>query len=340
MRAFLNAIDYHFPDQRRDNKELVALNANWDEAAILRKTGIRSRPIAGPTETASDLAFQAATKLLDRTGFPRGRIDVLLFCTESPDYPLPPSACLLQSRLNLPRTCGAFDYNLGCSGFTYGLWLARALILSGSAQSILLLCADTYTKYCNPHDIVTATIFADAAGAALITASPDLALAEIGSSIVGTDGRGAENIIVRAGGARHPRSSRSEMPPAKLDENARDSAHLFMNGPEIYGFTLATLKPEIERLLAQVEIAWGNVDRFFVHQANRYMLESLRSLMGLTAEQMPVDMECVGNTVSASLPILLARSDERGDIPAGAKCVLAGFGVGYSWAMTYLKWRS
>jgi len=340
VTAYLRALEYHVPQTARSNDDLVRLNPTWDSKAIYAKTGICARPIAAAEETAADLGCCAAEKLFAATGLRRGAVDALVFCTQSPDYFLPTTACMLQTRLGLPCSCAAFDINLGCSGFTYGLWLAGALVRSQSAGNILLIVGDTYSKYCNPHDLATATIFADGAAAALITASPQDTLAAIGPSVLGTDGRGAENLIVRAGAARHRAAPGTPQPRPEDNQNQRSEDHLFMNGPEIYTFTLSRVHSAIAELLEKVALGWGEIDLFLLHQANRFMLEQLRRKMNIPPEKMPIDVEDLGNTVSASLPILVQRCQARGILKPGHKCVLAGFGVGYSWAMTFLQWQS
>jgi len=334
MKANLLGVQYHMPSPVCTNEDLVAVNPSWDAAKIFQKTGILQRHVTGSEETASDLAYAAAKKLFAELAFDPVAVDALLFCTQSPDYLLPTTACILQDRLKLPTTCGAMDYNLGCSGFTYGLWLARSMILSGSATNVLLVMAETYSKYCDIHDMATATIFGDAAAAALVSSSAEGALAEIGPTVVGTDGRGWKNLIVRAGAARCPRCS-TESP---ADAKQQKDEHLFMNGPEIFRFTLESVRAAIQRLLDRSAIGWDDVDLFLMHQANRFMLESLRDTMKIPPEKMPIDMADCGNTVSASIPVLMRRCFDRGILKSGQKCVLAGFGVGYSWAMTELKW--
>jgi 3-oxoacyl-[acyl-carrier-protein] synthase-3 len=312
--VYLRDIEVSLPETVRSNEDLVRMNPTWDAGKIYAKTGIRARRVAGPDETAADLGCRAAARLLDRPGVDRSQVDALLFCTESPDYPLPPTACTLQTRLGLSVDCAALDYNLGCSGFTYGLWLANALVESASARNVLLIVADTYSKYCNPHDLATVAIFGDGGAAALITADSGRALAKIGATVLGTDGRGAEHLIVRGG------------------------AYLAMNGPAVYAFTLSAVQASIQKLLDKVGLQWQDVDLFLLHQANRYMLDQLRINMQIPAEKMPIDMEDIGNTVSASIPVLIRRCTDRAILKAGDRCVLAGFGVGYSWATTFVQW--
>ena len=326
MKAYLQAIQYYLPPKTVTNEQLVAANPTWNSENIFAKTGIRTRHCALESQTASDLGFEAASAVIREARVDVAGIDALLLCTQSPDYPLPTSACLLQERLGLPRTTACFDYNLGCSGFTYGLWLARALVLSGSCRNVLLIMADTYSKYCEPSDLATASIFGDAGAAALVTREKPMGIATIGPTVLGTDGRGAENLIVRAGGARTPRE------PTHKDQC------LYMNGPEIFAFALSSVRHAIGRLLEENQLTWDQVDWFLFHQASKFVLDKLRESMRIPADKMPIALEDVGNTVSATIPLLLRRQLDRQCFIPGQTCVLAGFGVGYSWAMTLLKW--
>jgi 3-oxoacyl-[acyl-carrier-protein] synthase-3 len=325
MSCYLAAISHYLPDNVVTNADLATENPGWEPEKLYRKTGIRQRHVASANETAADLGTQAAQRLLERSNFDRGSIDTLIVGTQSPDHFLPGDSALLQERLGLPTTCAAFDVTLGCSGYTYGLWLARALILSGSSRHILLVSTDTYSRYCEPHDVTTVTLFGDAAGATLLTGEPRGALAEVGPTILGTDGRGACNLIVRDGAARS--STHAGSPP-----------RLFMNGPEILSFTLDSVKTGIERLLDVTHLNWDQVDLFLMHQANRFLLENLRLKMGIDPERLPIDVEQIGNTVNASIPLLISRMIERGQLTGPRTCVLAGFGVGYSWAMSLVRW--
>lgn len=326
MNAYLQGVQYYLPATRVTNEQLIAANPSWNGKDIYTKTGIKTRHHAAENETASDLGFKAANNLIREAGMDAGGIDALLFCTQSPDYPLPTTACLLQERLGLPRTTACFDYNLGCSGFTYGLWLARALIVSESCKNVLLILADTYSKYCEPTDLATASVFGDAGAAAIVTREQSKGIATIGSTVLGTDGRGAENLIVREGGARTPRTP-----------NSSDRC-LYMNGPEIFAFALSSVRHAIDRLLTENQLKWEQVDWFLFHQAGKIILDKLRASLRIPADKMPIELEDVGNTVSATIPLLLRRHLDRQCFFPGQTCVLAGFGVGYSWAVTLLTW--
>jgi 3-oxoacyl-[acyl-carrier-protein] synthase-3 len=325
MNCYLAGIAHDLPERVVTNADLAAENPGWEAEKLFKKTGIRQRHVAVAGETAADLGFRAAERLLDRSGFDRGSIDTLIVGTQSPDHFLPGDSAFLQDRLGLATTCAAFDVTLGCSGYTYGLWLARALILSGSSRNVLLVSADAYSRYCDSHDVTTVTLFGDAAGATLLTSESRGALAEVGATVLGTDGRGACNLIVRDGAARS--SAQPGSPP-----------RLFMNGPEILSFTLESVKAGIERLLEVTDLAWDQVDLFLMHQANRFLLENLRLKIGIDPARLPIDVEQTGNTVNASIPLLISRMIERGQLDGPRTCVLAGFGVGYSWAMSLVRW--
>lgn len=338
MSAYLLGLQYFLPETIRSNEDLVALNPGWNAEKIFRNTGIRQRRIAGPNETASDLGYVAAERLLAELDFDRNRIDALLFCTQSPDFFLPTTACLLQHRLKLPTSCGAFDFNLGSSGFTYGLWLARSLILSRAAAHVLLVVGDTYSKYLDSHDLATVAIFGDGAAAALIGPSPEKAIAQVGETVVGTDGSGAQHLMVANGCARFPRGTHAPAAHAETDTRRTEGDCLSMNGIEIFSFTLSTVQRGIAQLLERTSLRWDDVDLFLFHQANRFILEQLRRGMAIPEEKLPIDLEDCGNTVGASIPILVRRCRDAGLVKPGQRCVLAGFGGGYSWAMTDLAW--
>jgi 3-oxoacyl-[acyl-carrier-protein] synthase-3 len=259
----------------------------------------------------------------------------LLYCTQTPDYILPTTACILQHRLGLPISCGALDFNLGCSGYVYGLGLAKALIESRQARTILFLTADTYSRLLNRADKSVRTLFGDGASATLIVAQEHDTL--IGPFIYGTDGSGAENLIVHAGGMR-----RAVVPQAELvaddSGNARTVNDLYMNGAEIFNFTLRAVPEAVTQLLHKAGIAQEAVDLFVFHQANRFMLDHLRRKLRIPAEKFVFAMEDFGNTVSSTIPIALHQAQTRGQLTPGALVMLVGFGVGYSWGATLVRW--
>lgn len=335
MSACIRAIEYYLPAQVLTSAALVAEFPGWTVEKIQSKTGIEERRIAAADEFASDLAVKAA-EMLFASGVDRKSIDALLYCTQSPDYFLPTTACLLQQRLGLPTTIAALDFNLGCSGYIYGLGLARGLIESGQAGRVLLLTAETYSKFIHPEDRSVRTLFGDAAAATLVETSESGGLN--GPFVYGTDGSGALNLIVPAGGLRKPHTDNPEVTTDDAG-NRRTENHLYMNGPEIFNFTLRVVPATVESLLAKSGLVLEDIGLFVFHQANQYMLEHLRKRLGVPAERFVVSMQKCGNTVSSTIPIALKMAWEAGQLRRGMKVMLLGFGVGYSWGGTIMEWR-
>ncbi|MBN3728445.1 ketoacyl-ACP synthase III [Burkholderia sp. Ac-20379] len=334
-RAAILDIASHLPDGVLGNDALAALYPEWPAEKILAKTGIRERRIAADGETASDLAFAAAQRLFAKGTVSAAQIDFVILCTQAPDYILPASACILQHRLGIPTHAGAFDVNLGCSGYVYGLSLAKGLVETGAARCVLLLTADTYSKYLHPLDKSVRTLFGDGATATAIGVDEhgDAGGAEpIGPFVFGTDGRGAGNLIVRAGLFREPRSAASAVEREDASGNVRTDEHLYMNGAEVMAFSLAEVPRAADRLLERANLARDDIGCFVLHQANRFMLEALRKKMKIPEDRFPILVEHTGNTVSSTLPLALEQLRADGRLARGTRAMLLGFGVGYSWA--------
>lgn len=312
----------HIPGQTLGNEALAELFPEWSADGIFQKTGIRRRPIAAAGECASDLAYGAARVLL--SGCDRNAVGFLLFCTQSPDFALPSSACMLQDRLGLPTSCGALDFNLGCSGFVYGLALACGLLARRECTQLLLLTADTYSKMLAPDDKTTRALFGDAGAATLLSIDSGNGL---DSFVFGTDGKGAEMLIREVGGFRPVVNS-----PEGSRLPSRTGSWLRMAGPDIYNFTLRAVPELIEKVCHKAGLRKTEVDYFVFHQANAFMLEALRRKLEIPREKFEVSIENFGNTVSSSIPIALLEGLKAGRIRKGMKVLLAGFGVGLSWA--------
>lgn len=329
-KAFIKAISYYLPEKVLTNEDLIKEFPEWTVEKVAGKVGINQRHVAERDETAADMATSAAEKLFSEHAIDRDEIDFVLLCTQSPDYYLPTSACIIQHKLGLPTTSGALDFNLGCSGFVYGLSLAKGLIAAGIAKNVLLLTSETYTKHIHPDDKGNRTIFGDAAAATLIS-TDGFALIEEFS--LGTDGKGAENLIVRKGGLRQPNPSNS----MKVDENNNEifSDFLYMNGGEIFNFTSEAVPVLVNDVLLKNELAINDIDLFVFHQANKYMMNYLRKLIDIEKEKFYFCLENVGNTVSSTIPIALYEA--RNEKLLHGNILIAGFGVGYSWGATILK---
>ena len=334
MHARLTAIEYYLPEKILSTRDLSTEFPEWSVEKIDDKTGISQRHIARPEECASDLAVAAARKLFDSGACRPEEIDFVLLCTQSPDYFLPTTACLVQDRLGIPTTAGALDFNLGCSGFVYGLGLAEGLIASGQATRVLLLTAETYSKFLHPRDKSVRTLFGDAAAATLLVGSEQ---PYVGPFVYGTDGAGAPNLIVPAGGMRRARTAETAIATEDDSENVRSQDNLFMAGGEIFNFTLSAVPKSIHALLEKAQVSFEGIDLFVFHQANRFMLDHLRKRMKIPIEKFQVSMAHCGNTVSSTIPIALKEALREGRLKEGCTVMLVGFGVGYSWGATLLR---
>lgn len=332
MEAYIKAISYYLPQKVRTNEELVSMFPEWTVKKITKKVGIEERHVSGDGECASDMAVAAAEKMFTEHGIDRNDIDFVLLCTQSPDYFLPSSSCVIQERLGLKTSCGAFDYNLGCSGFVYGLAVAKGLIAAGIAKNVLLLTSETYTKHLHERDKGNMTIFGDAAAATLVSTD---GFASIGEFSLGTDGKGRENLIVRTGGMRCP----SKAGDTSYDENGnpKSSDHLFMNGSEIFNFTAEIVPPLVDDVLSKNKLLKENVNLFIFHQANKYILDFLKDMVGVEDDRFYYYFSKVGNTVSSTLPIALWNA--YGENRAIGNVLIAGFGVGYSWGGCILNFK-
>ena len=321
--AKIAAVDYYLPQKQLSNEALCEEFPDWSVEKISAKTGITSRRIAANNECSSDLAVAAAEKLFSQ-GLDRSKVDFLVFCTQSPDYFLPTTACLLQDRLGIPTSAGALDFNLGCSGYVSGLGLAKGLIESGQASGVLFLTGETYSKFLDPEDRSVRTVFGDGASATFLTGEESEA-SIIGPFIYGTDGSGAKNLIVQGGAFR--------------DSDGSADPHLRMNGSEIFSFTLKSIPSLVQQTLAKAELTTDDVDWFVFHQANKFMLEHLRDKIGIPEEKFAICLDECGNTVSSSIPIALKELAVAGQLKPGQKIMLVGFGVGYSWGATIVHWK-
>lgn len=321
--AQIGPIAVHLPQRVETNAELQQAFPSWDLSLIEEKTGIRQRHIAAEGETSSDLAVAASEQLFADHQIDRQSIDFVLFCTQTPDYPLPTTSCLIQDRLGLPTTCGALDFNLGCSGYVYGLAMADGLIQSGVAKRILLLTAETYTKYIDAEDRSLRTIFGDAGAATLVTASDERSL---WGFKFGSDGSGGDMLLVGDGGAR---AAEDAMRPR---HRKRWKSRLYMDGPSLINFTVDAVPRLIEQILHEQQLRDDDISLYLMHQATWKMLEQLRLRMDVRPERLPIELADLGNTVSCTLPILIDQMRTAGRIDPQSVNMLVGFGVGLSWA--------
>jgi len=330
--AYIKAISYYLPEKVVTNEELLKEFPEWSVDKVAAKVGVDARHLADVDETAGDMAEKAARKLFDEYNVDPNSIDFLLLCTQSPDHFLPSTACILQDRLGIPTSAGAFDYNLGCSGCVYGIAMANSFIKSGLAKNILLLTAETYQKYLHPLDKSNRSIFGDGAAACLVSTE---GIAEIGEFCLGTDGSGAKHLIVETGAARH--KTATGVVTEDEDGHQKFDDYLYMNGSAIFNFTLDAVPIMMKEILAKNNMEKDDVDYYVFHQANKFMLNTIRKVCVLPKSKFYVNLSETGNTVSSTVMIGLKQSLDAGTISSGMKVMVTGFGVGLSWGGTILK---
>jgi 3-oxoacyl-[acyl-carrier-protein] synthase-3 len=338
MGSRILAIESYLPQRRETIDDVRAEYPHWPVDKIAAKTGIRARRLAAEDETAGDLAFHAATALLQKHPQWRTEIDYLIYCSQSPDHLIPSTACVLQHRLGLSENCGAYDFQLGCSGYVYGLQMAHALIAAKEARRVLLVTSDTYSKYIHPGDRTVRMLFGDGASATLIIDDEEQTSA-LGPFVVGTDGGGAPNLIVPAGGFRLPRSEQTSAEYVDAAGCVRSQNHLYMDGQAVFSFAISRVPPLVAATLDRAGLTVADIDWFVYHQANRFMLENLAICSNIPREKMVYYLEEVGNTVSSSIPMAIEHYVNQGRIVRGQRLLLVGFGVGYSWGACVIEWR-
>ncbi|MBW7891157.1 MAG: ketoacyl-ACP synthase III [Chitinophagaceae bacterium] len=332
--ARISAISYYLPSTELTNEQLNELFPEWSVDKIMNKVGITSRRVAAQHECTSDLAVQAAKKLIEEYQLKTEAIEFLILCTQTPDYFLPTTACLIHERLGLLQSAGAIDINQGCSGFIYGLSLAKGLIASGEASNVLLITAETYSKLLHPEDKGNRSIFGD--GAAAIYIHGEQQGGYIEKIVLGTNGTGAPNLIVKNGAMRSQKTGDKTL-HTNEEGNPYNDNYLYMNGAEIFNFTLESVPLLVNKVLEKNKLTLEEIDLFVFHQANKFMLDYLRKKIKIPTERFFVYMAHCGNTVSSTIPIALKNAFIEGKIKPGSRVLIAGFGVGYSWGGTVLQ---
>ena len=330
--AYIKAISYYLPERILTNEDLVRDFPEWSVDKVSNKVGVNIRHLSAEGETAGDMAEKAARQLFKEYDVDPKSIDFILLCTQSPDYFLPSTACLLQERLGIPTSSGAFDYNLGCSGCIYGMAIAKGLITAGIARNVLLLTAETYCKYLHPTDKSNRSIFGDGAAACLISSK---GFAEIGEFVLGTDGSGANHLIVKTGAARQKEKTGQFL----TDEEGHVwyDDYLYMNGGAIFNFTLDAVPEMMNQVLTKNGVTKDEIDYYIFHQANKFMLNTIRKVCVLPKDKFYINMADTGNTVSSTVLIGLKECINNHIIDKGDKVMISGFGVGLSWAGTLLR---
>jgi 3-oxoacyl-[acyl-carrier-protein] synthase-3 len=318
----IKAIETALPKNSFKISSLKKNNPTWNIKEIINKTGIEKIWYTKKNQTALDLGFQASKKILKKIN--KKTIDTLIYVTQSPEYFLPTTACILQHKLGLNNSIKAFDINLGCSGFVYALFVASSLVQNNMSKNILIVCADTYTKYIASSDRTNKTIFSDGASATVVSKSNKK---YFGKFLMGTDGSGYKDLIVERGASRDG------------FQNA-NKAKLFMNGSKIFMFTAGNIPENIKKLLKISKIKKEKIKTFFFHQGSKVILNSLKNSLKLPNHKVYNNLRFLGNTVSSTIPFSLKQANKEKKIINNDLIVLSGFGVGLSWGSCIIKWNN
>ncbi|MCF8227919.1 MAG: ketoacyl-ACP synthase III [Bacteroidales bacterium] len=335
MKSIIKAIEYYLPEKVLRNEDIAQKFPDLKIDDLTRLTGVYERHVADKDQTAGDLAIQAAEKLFTKNKLNRKKIDFLILCTSLGDYITPATSNILQDKLALPNHCGTFDFNQGCTGYTYGLSLAKGLIESGQAANVLLITSETISKKIHPKDKSNMAIFGDGAAATWITVSNKKE--GIGQFVFGTDGSRYETIHIKDGGARFPYPGTISKDYQDDFGNVRNDGCFYMNGSEVFTFSLNTAPVMIGEILQKHSLTKDDIKLFVLHQANRIILESIFKKLKIRKDQEFYCLEKWGNTVQSTIPIALKEAQDQGLITSGDKVIAAGFGVGMSWSGTLLQ---
>lgn len=322
MNYKIQALEYYLPERIIDNKYLFE-KSGIDIEFLENKIGIKTRHIAAENETTSDMATKAAILLAERNKLDLDKVDLLILCTQNPDYKLPTTACIVQNNLKLKTSCIAFDINLGCSGFIYSLAIAGSFLKTGLAKYGIIIMVDQYSKLIDYQDKNTASLFGDAATASLIVACTD-SNGVLGVNF-GTDGSNADKLIANNSG---------------VALNPEKSKYLYMDGREIFKFSVQVVPKSVNDILEKNKLKVSDIKFFIFHQANKYMLSEIQKRIGISDQQMIIDLEDYGNTVSSTIPIAYKNVLTKGVLKNNDLLIFCGFGVGLSWGTILYRYNN
>lgn len=335
MRVKISKVAYHLPESIVTNGMLSKANPEWNIKRVEVRTGVSSRHIADTDETALDLAYQACNKLFQENTDLKSKIDGIVFCTQSEDYVMPPNSCVLHDRLGLTEDVFAIDFNLACSGYIYGLAMVRGLLATGMTTNVLLINADTYSKFIHPKDKSTRLLFGDGAAVSWIEVSDnEQGIMDISCA---TSGGSHQLLMIPAGGSRLPRSEDTRVPTVDVSGNVRTPEHLHMDGIGILNFVKSRIPGQIRQLVERNGLTLADIDQFVFHQASKMALDSLKQLLDIDSHKVFSNISEIGNTVSASIPIALRDAQDQGIISPGHLILMCGFGVGLSWGSALVR---
>jgi 3-oxoacyl-[acyl-carrier-protein] synthase-3 len=335
MGVFIKHIEYYLPKKVISNLDLAKDNPEWDIEKIEKKTGVKNRHVVEPDQTALDIAIKAIEKLFVSGVVSKDQIDAVIFCTQSQDYVMPANSFLIHKYFDFNQNVWTFDYNLACSGYIFGLAITRGIIETGLAKNVLLINSETYSKYLNPKDRSTNILFGDGAAASVISSENSSGIIDI---ILSSNGEKFDTFYIPAGGMKIPKSSDTKKTDIDHSGNVKSLENIHMNGFAVWQFISKNVSEQITTLLERNDLSTDDIDLFVFHQASKLTLDSLVKILKLNEDKVFVNLQDVGNTVSASIPIALKDAEQRGRLKKGNLILLSGFGVGLSWGSIIMRY--
>ena len=336
MNTIITGMHYCVPRRRLTNEELATRFDGRQLKSIIKMAGIQERRVVAAGETASDLAYWAAKRLLEDRKVDPGEIDLVIFASQTGDYQIPATACVMHGRLGLSEKCAAFDINLGCTSFPYALSVAHSMLISGVARKALILNAEALTTVIHPKDRGLVPLHGDGAAATLLEPTSEKG-GFIGFSL-GTEGAGFRHLLIPASGARVPRTAETGIEVVDDSGSVRTQEHLQMNGPAIFHFSVYKVPEVIKEALSRFDLSVADLDLVILHQANKTMIDLIYKALDVPPEKRFYFIETVGNTSGASSPMALAEAWRQSRLRPGTRTLLAAFGVGLSWGITIIEW--
>ena len=327
----IKAMSACVPAQVYSNRDLGYLIPEGEIEKTIHSIGVEERRIADPDVTASDLAFKAAKKLMDDNNLAPDSIDVLLFMSQTSDYRIPATSCILQHRLGLSKDTCCIDLSLGCSGYVFALSTAFAYASMEGVNRVLLLDGETFSKIVNRRDKVDWPLYGDGATATLVEKG------NFGESffILRTDGSGENAVKVSGGGMRNVTTSDSLVEKTREDGNIRTDLDVFMDGMDVFNFAMSVVPKSVKQICAESGTPLEDIDWLVFHQANKFMTDFFAKRLKFPMEKVPYCIQKYGNTSSTSVPLTIV-SELEGKLNDGDHVVMCGFGAGLSWGVAYL----
>ncbi len=335
MGLIIKQIEYYLPEKVITNEDLAKENPEWDIDKIEEKSGVKSRHIAETYQTALDMAIRAVEKVFSTGFIAKDQIHAIMFCTQSPDYIMPSNSFLIHKYFKFNQDVWAFDYNLACSGYIYGLAMSRGILETGLAKNILLITSETYSKYINPKDRSTSILFGDGAAASIISNDKDRGIIDV---ILSSNGEKYDTFYIPAGGCKIPKDIHTKEVTVDNSGNVRNLENIHMNGFAVWQFISKNVSEQITKLLETNNLCVNDIDLFVFHQASKLTLNSLTKMLKINPDKMFVNLKDIGNTVSSSIPIALKDAEDNSRLKRGDLILLSGFGVGLSWGSIIMRY--